>query len=93
LIVSGIVLHFSKRPISLVISLLSTVLFGVGMSWALYETWGQYECMSGIQFFGFALNWLSLMIPLWIIAIVLEVMRRRKNKQNPETSAQEQKPE
>ena len=80
LFVSGIILFFLKRPISLTILLFSTITYGIGMCGALCETWGYYSCMSGIQFFGFAYGWLFCMTPAWIIAIVLEILHRRTNQ-------------
>jgi len=86
LLVSVVILRFVKHSVSLIILLLSTVLFGIGMSYALYETWGYYECMSGIQFFGVSYGSLfSYMIPAWIIVIFVE-KRNRKKSAEPDNS-------
>ncbi len=54
------------------ILLLSTsILYGIGMFGALCSTWGDYDCMSGIQFFSVAIASLFYMVPTWIIVIIL----------------------
>ena len=84
LIVSGILLLVLKRlkhSISLIILLLSTIVFGSGMLYALYDTWGSYGCMSGIQFFGNGFGSFCYMIPAWIIALLLNSFCEKKTSE------------
>jgi hypothetical protein len=78
LLVSGIVLLFLKRPVSLILQLLSTILYGIAVFYAFCETWGEYNCMAGIQFFGLGFGSFVYMIPAWIVMLVLNRYDTRK---------------
>ena len=71
LLVSWIVLRFLKHSFALILLLLSTIAYGLGMSYALYESWGNYGFLGGILFIAWPAGWFLCMIPVWNIALLL----------------------
>ena len=88
LLVSGIILLFSKRPhrISLILLLLATVGYGIVAFYALYDVSVHGgSCMDEILFFGFGMTSFIFLIPVWIIVLVLNAYHVKGANVSPET--------
>jgi len=85
LLVSGMISLFSKRLLSLIFLLLSTIGYGLLAFYALYEASVGGSCMEGIQFFGVGMTSLIFMIPVWIIVLILNAYGIKETDTPPET--------
>ncbi len=80
LTLSCIIAFFLKRPTSLILHLLSAIMFGCGIIWAFMDTWGEYECMAGIQFAAAGWGSIFYLVPTWLFSISLNILHEKRLK-------------
>jgi len=81
LLVSGIISHFLKRTVPLVILLLSTIGYGIAACFMLYIAAAAFDdscAEDGIEFVGVAPVSLVFLIPIWVIALILNVIGKKE---------------
>jgi hypothetical protein len=86
LVVSWILLRFQKHHVSLIILLVSTIVYGVWYGYAWYLSFDRECCMSELWLLYIAPISLYWMVPAWILAWSINSFYVKKASANPGTA-------